>query len=459
MFIVTIENNGIITEIHGENEKLMSGKVVKGINSIDTFSFVLLPSNAGFNEICDFMTLVKVYNTNKERYEFFGRVLYSDTTMDESGLITKDVTCESYFGYLCDSWQLYVAEQNWTVNGLLQHLIDTHNSFVEPCKQFTLGEVTVTDPNDNLYCGIQRENTWDAIKKKLLNVLGGELRFRVESDGLYLDYLVEIGETRETAIAVSHNMKSIKQEKDPSAYVTRLIPLGAKIKDADGKDTEQRLDISSVNGGKVYIDDEQAIAEYGIHVSVVEWDDVTEASNLLSKGKAWIAENNKIQIKYSITALDLSLLGLDVDDFEVCDYYPIKNALIGVDDVARIIKKSIDVCEEVRSTLEFGENFKTLSDIQLETSEKAASSTTSVEAQLIALQQSTEQQFTETDNRITKLEKAGIALTVDETLNLSDEGVLSVNTADVAEADNTLPITSAAVYTEIGNIDAILQTI
>ena len=48
---------------------------------------------------------------------------------------------------------------------------------------------------------------------------------------------------------------------------------------------------------------------------------------------------------------------------------------------------------------------------------------------------------------------------LDETLHLSQEGQLSVNTAKDAEQDNTLPITSAAVYTELGNIDALLATI
>ena len=48
---------------------------------------------------------------------------------------------------------------------------------------------------------------------------------------------------------------------------------------------------------------------------------------------------------------------------------------------------------------------------------------------------------------------------LDETLSLSQEGQLSVNTAKDAEQDNTLPITSAAVYTELGNIDAQLATI
>ena len=57
-------------------------------------------------------------------------------------------------------------------------------------------------------------------------------------------------------------------------------------------------------------------------------------------------------------------------------------------------------------------------------------------------------------------EGGGLAIySLDETLNLSPQGRLSVNTAKDAEQDNTLPITSAAVFTEIGNIDALLQTI
>lgn len=36
---------------------------------------------------------------------------------------------------------------------------------------------------------------------------------------------------------------------------------------------------------------------------------------------------------------------------------------------------------------------------------------------------------------------------------------LSVDTAEAVEKDNTKPVTSAAVYTEVGNINALLATI
>lgn len=52
----------------------------------------------------------------------------------------------------------------------------------------------------------------------------------------------------------------------------------------------------------------------------------------------------------------------------------------------------------------------------------------------------------------------GVKFETDKTLILKG-GILSVNTADVVEEDNTLPVTSAAVQVVVGNIGAILDTI
>ena len=52
----------------------------------------------------------------------------------------------------------------------------------------------------------------------------------------------------------------------------------------------------------------------------------------------------------------------------------------------------------------------------------------------------------------------GVYFETDETLTLKG-GVLSVNTTDEMEEDNTLPITSAGVFTAVGNINALLGTI
>ena len=52
----------------------------------------------------------------------------------------------------------------------------------------------------------------------------------------------------------------------------------------------------------------------------------------------------------------------------------------------------------------------------------------------------------------------GVDFEVGNTLIL-ENGVLSVNTTNQMEQDNTLPITSAGVFTAVGNIEALLKTI
>jgi len=53
---------------------------------------------------------------------------------------------------------------------------------------------------------------------------------------------------------------------------------------------------------------------------------------------------------------------------------------------------------------------------------------------------------------------AGIAK-VGDNLKIDGEGRLSVDTADTVEGDNTRPITAAAVYATVGNIELLLGMI
>lgn len=63
-------------------------------------------------------------------------------------------------------------------------------------------------------------------------------------------------------------------------------------------------------------------------------------------------------------------------------------------------------------------------------------------------------------NEVRQTGGGGTAYTVGHGLKLDAKtNTLSVDTADKMEQDNTLPITSAAVYVEVGNINALLKTI
>lgn len=358
MYIVTIKNGDVAIPIHDANIRLLSGSVVQGIGTIDSFKFTLSPNNPGFGNLTDYTTLVEVFNRKMNRYEFSGRVLCSGVSMDEKGRITQEATCESGFGFFCDSLQEPVEEKLWSVQEYLNHVVSVHNSQVEEYKQFTVS----CSLSKNVYLKIERTSTWGTITKQLLETAGGEIKFQVFEGKNYIYYGDKLADRKDTEIAISRNMKSITREIDPSSFITRLIPFGAKLKDENGKETDNRLTLGS--GAKKYVDHEEGIKKYGIHVGFAEFDDATDTYTLRNKANSWLALNNKVLVKYSITALDLSLINLDIDDFQVYNYYPIKNGLLSIDDIARINKKTIDVCEGTKSSFEIGDSFKTLSELQ-----------------------------------------------------------------------------------------------
>lgn len=51
------------------------------------------------------------------------------------------------------------------------------------------------------------------------------------------------------------------------------------------------------------------------------------------------------------------------------------------------------------------------------------------------------------------------AIKVGDNLEITEDGTLSVSTTDKMQHDNTLPITSAGVYVEVGNVNTLLATI
>lgn len=360
--IINDINETIINAVSTSSEApRITGQCKFGINTIDSFTFNILPDNGGYNLIKDLKTLVEVNNIKTNKNEFRGRVLIQTPKMNSSGLLTKSITCESELGYLMDSVQSYGEYHDISVRSFLELIIDNHNKQVSKDKYFTVGEVNVIDNNDSLYRYLSYDKTLDTIKDKLIDRLGGELRVRHENGVRYLDYIQTIGEKKDTEIVLARNLITIEQERDPSEIITRLVILGPKL-----EDSEERLTVASINNGLNYIDDEEAIAEFGIIADTVTFDDVNIVENLLSKGKEYLKENNKIKKKHKINALDLSLIGLDVTSFEVGNTYRVVNPLMNIDEDLRVIEKTLDINSPQSSSLSIGDKFEDIKDYQLD---------------------------------------------------------------------------------------------
>ena len=367
MYEVIIENDGEETVINSHKSfngapRLKVGQIKQGINVIDSFSFDILPNNPGYNELYYLRTKIKVikYLNNIPQIIFRGRVLIPDSEMNSAGKFSKKVICESELAYLMDSSQVYGEYHNITVRDFLGTIIANHNAKVGIDKQFVLGNVTVIDNNDSLYRYLNYEKTLDVINDKLIDRLGGELQIRYEGDIRYLDYLATIGEKKNTVIQIAKNLESIKQNIEIPKVVTRLSPYGSKI-----GDTEERINIKSVNGGLEYVEDATSKAQFGEIEESIFYEDITDPATLKSKAIEELAERTRAKIKYTINATDLALIGLAADEIELYNTYQVVNPVMGIDTDLRVIERTINLFSPQDSNISVGDKIEDIKDYQI----------------------------------------------------------------------------------------------
>lgn len=458
MYLVTIENNGvetIINEVSTNTNNRVSGTIKQGINTINSFTFTIYPNNEGYNLITPLSTIVKVLNTKTNKYEFIGRVLSPTHSMSSNGLVSKSYVCESELAYLLDTYQSYEEIHNATVRGYLERLIQVHNANTDINKQFVVGNVNVIDNNDSLYRYVAYDSTKKNIDDDLIGKLGGELQIRYENGIRYLDYLTEIGKVCTTEIRLAKNLQDIEQNIDVNGYCNRLVVLGAKLKIEDDEgnevDTENRLTIESVNGGIRYIDDEESIAKYGIIQGQVIYDDVTDAKNLFTKGQKYLL-SQRILISNKVTALDLSLIGIDIDSFEVGNYYPLKHEILGIDDTVRIVEKSISIDSPHTSTITLGDLEKDIKKYNIQAKKgytEAIKIAEETRNRVVSVEKYTTEQIYRVDGNINTI----ITDVGNEITNINNS--LGNTNNDLTAINNNITILTNQVNINTSNINAI----
>ena len=357
----------IIHNPYASGPKLTGGEATRKLDAVDDFTFSINMLNPAWGKLRPLHTLIKIIDAKSGQTVFNGRVLKPTKAMSDAGAFSESYVCESRLAYLQDTNQRHAELHNISVRDFFAKILETHNRQVEPYKQFKTGEVTVTDNNDSLYRYLGYDSTLSTIKDKLVSRLGGYLQIRDTPDGVYLDYLADIGElVEDTPIRLAHNLKSMTYEVDPTEIITRLIPLGEQLDSQNQGDTDAsraRLTIAAVNGGKDYLDDAELQQEFGIITGTQIWDDVTDATNLKNKGQAYL-DAQRLPASWSVTPLDLSQIGQDLQGFDVGNTYPLINPHLVEKENIQVVEKKFDLLDPKKITLTIGDKKKTLSQYQ-----------------------------------------------------------------------------------------------
>ena len=353
-------DNSLIYHQNIEELKITNATVDLEQNEIGTFKFTIYPTNPYINSIRKMNSIIRVY---QDDYLLFRGMACEDNIAFKN---QKTIQCKQEYYFLTFSVQR-PYEFKGTPQELFTQLINVHNSQVEEAHQFKVGEVTVTDPNDYITRSDSTYlNTWDSITKKLIDGLGGYLRIRHEKDGNYIDYLKDFTTRSAQEITFGENMLDVKRETSGLDIATVLIPLGAKI---EGEDTK-RVDITSVNDGKDYVEDTEAIERYGRIVVTQTWDDVTEPSNLLRKARESLSSKVFQITGITISALDMAHIDKDITNFQMHNYIKVNSAFHGINDYYLPLKMSINLFVPQNNKISLNTTRKSLTDSQIDESNK-----------------------------------------------------------------------------------------
>lgn len=414
-------DNYLIYDTKVESLKIFSAKLELELNKTGSFDFSIFPSHPYFDNLKRLKSIITVY---QDGYLLFrGRILN-----DEQGFYNeKQVSCEGELAFLLDSVQrpydFLSGENHTTISELFTYYINNHNLQVDEEHKFKVGNITVVDPNNYIVrSDSQYLTTWESINQKLINSYGGYLWVRHEADGNYIDYLADFDTISSQTVEFGKNLLSLNKITKGEDIATAIIPLGAKLKDEEGNDTEFRLTISEINEGVDYVFNQDAVNEYGWIFKTVIWDDVTVITNLKRKAEEYLADSMNLVVTIELDAVDLSMMNTEISAFKMGNYIRVITSPHSLNSSFLVKKLSIDLLNPKSNKLTLGTTYSTFT-------EQTSGNNKSVEGLIVQIEK-VSADYTLNEAKLNEIQSAITELTekmTSEISQMSDQIILSVS--------------------------------
>lgn len=441
---ISTEAGALVFDPRLPNYSLVSAKLTQELNKADALTFTIYPQAPAYASINRLKSTLLAKNGSAIK----SRCRLIDDTLGWHN--ERECFCEGELAFFNDSIQrpfsFPVDDAHATPADYLEFLVSRHNAQVSSDRQFTVGNVTVTDPNNYISrSDTEYSTTWALLNEGLLDTLGGYLWVRHESGVDYIDYLADFSTLANQPIKAGLNLLGISTERKGGEIATAILPLGKR-----DEETEQRLTISDItdsetsdickSGDIVYSKDAETL--YGSRiVKVVVWDDVTVDTNLLTKATAELAVARQLPSTVTITAADLSAAGYNYNTFSLGTYVTIEDAWHdtqhGLSATYLVKRLEIDLLNPANSKLTLGATTLSMTETNkrdianaMQTVEANVSAET---AQVIgeleqrntsAIEQSEQSiLLSVSENYYTKGEADGIVSALSTTINQTAEGI------------------------------------
>ena len=340
---------------------LSDGKLTQELNKNGTFDFAIPFTHPLAASIQRRKSIVEVVRFGKDKPD---EVIYRGCCMNDTGNtgLELEVETDGDLVFLQDSIIRPYDDVTttpgehfrWLLNG-----VDKHNDQVDGFKRFTVGTVNVTGVSEK-----RKETAYSTTREavdKLIEGYGGYIRTRTVGDVHYIDYLSSYGEVSGQEIRQGQNIIDITKYVRTDELATRIIPIGGP--DNDGYPTT--IKNAQGSGGLDYIQDDNAIAEFGIITKVVEFSDILNQNELLAAGQEYLETVKGANLTVELTAVDLADAGYDIDTIDVGDLIPCVAHTYGINAQMQVSRKVTDILKPGNSKVTLGFTIQTLTQKQL----------------------------------------------------------------------------------------------
>ena len=342
------------------------------LNKSGTATITMPPGHPAYDAFISYRTIVKIYEDGVR--VFRGRSLYPEDDFDNY----RTVTCEGERGFFRDSVMRPYAYRD-TPAAIFRDVVAIHNAQTDPGKQFVIGEVTVTVLYENITLESETAEQVSDTLDKLVDRCGGYIVFTETAEGIpTVHWLESLSRANNQVIEFGANLLGFDRSGASPDLATRIIPYGAK----DEK-TGKRLTIERGNGGQDYIQDDEAVAKYGIICKPVFWDDLHEHSSLMIQAWYYLAKSKMIISSLELTAFDLSVMDKSLDAFCVGDIIRVRSIPHGVDEDFQLTEKKKNHLDPTDGKITMGKNVSTLTGAWASSNRQIAEAIRAVERQAV----------------------------------------------------------------------------
>lgn len=340
-------DDALVYDSRDHDLALLGLEVNRGLNKGGAATLTMPPHHVAYSSFTSYRTVVTIYRDR--RLLFRGRALYPTDDFQ----LRRTITCEGERCFLRDGIiRPYVYQD--TPAAIFADVIGLYNAQVEAFKQFVVGEVTVTDPNDYVRLESFDAETFADTIDKLVERCGGHIVFTDGDDGRrVINWYKEINQRSAQVIELGVNLLDFQRSTANSDLATVIVPFGAKVTESG-----LRLTIESVNDGLDFIQDYDAVALRGVICKAVTWDDVTTPQALLTKAQQYLESSKKLITSLELTAYDLSLIDKAVDSFELGDTITVRSRPHGIwddqDEPYQLTEQHLDLLNPQRDRIMLG---------------------------------------------------------------------------------------------------------